>query len=174
MEPGKILNFFMRTFQFIWSVLVMALVGNILADAYSGKNPAVINYDMFVVAFALVSLFYLWPVTIIESWTIHPVLPFILDLLNAIFSFAAAVAMSAELNVHSCHNHAYLDSNKITRGAKNKTERCQEAQASTAFLWFLWAAFTVSAVITGLGMRGFGTVRSTRGVRRSGPAMSQV
>lgn len=66
----------------------------------------------------------------------------------------------------------YLRRNSITNGAPNKHQRCQEAQASTAFLWFGFIAFAVSLVFSGLGSRGGANTRPS-GIRR-GPAMSQV
>ena len=78
----------------------MALVGNIIAEAFAG-NPSLINYDMFVAVFSMLSLFYLFAATWNESFSIHPILPVALDLLNTLFFFCAAVAMAAELGAHS-------------------------------------------------------------------------
>ncbi|KAH0064026.1 hypothetical protein KCU90_g23492, partial [Aureobasidium melanogenum] len=75
---AKIINLTMRGFQFIWALLIMALVGNMIATAYSG-NPSIVNYDMFVSVFAMLSLFYLIPASIKESFMIHPLLVVGLD-----------------------------------------------------------------------------------------------
>ena len=54
-------------------------------------------------------------------------------------------------------------------------KRCQEAQAVTAFLWFGFAAFAVSSVLSGLESKGSGSMRGGMGgIRRGGPSMSQV
>lgn len=68
--------------------------------------------------------------------------------------------MAVALRVHSCGNIAYIMMNKIISGS---TQRCHEAQALTAFLWFGtfgsfrfrliragFAAYLVSAVLTGV------------------------
>lgn len=81
----------------------MALIGNMIATAYSG-NPSIVNYSMFVSVFSMLSLFYLIPATIKESFMGHPFLMVALDALNAIFYFCGAVAMAAYLHVHSCSN----------------------------------------------------------------------
>ena len=65
-----------------------------------------------------------------------------------------------------------MSSNKVMRGASNQSGACREAQACDAFLWFGWAAFVGTTVLTGLQMTG-GTSSARPGVRR-GPAMSQV
>ena len=81
----------------------MALTGNIIADAIAG-NPSSINYTMFVAVFSMLSLFYLFLVAFKEDFAVHPLIPVILDALNTLFFFAAAVALAARLHVHSCSN----------------------------------------------------------------------
>ncbi|KAL1590112.1 hypothetical protein WHR41_01220 [Cladosporium halotolerans] len=157
----------LRGLQFLWILLCMALIGNMLAIS---SGPSVINYDMFVAVFCMLSLFYLILVSVKESFTIHPAFPLTLDILCTIFTLIAGIATAAYLNVHSCSNQDYLDSNIITRGSGS---RCREAQASTAFFWFAFAAFLASTVMSGLATRGGANVRPG-GIRRSGPAMSQV
>jgi len=150
----------------------MALVGNMIASAFAG-NPSVINYDMFVAVFAMLSLIYLFAVAWNDNFTFHPILPLTLDVLNTLFFFCAAVAMAAKLGAHSCSNSAYTHSNHITNGSHDTAGRCREAQASTAFLWFGFASFAASTVFSLLGARG-GTVNLRGGIRRGGPSMSQV
>lgn len=66
----------------------------------------------------------------------------------------------------------YINTNFITNGSPDKTKRCREAQASDAFLWFGFAAFAASAVLSFLQNKG-ANMRPAGGIRR-GPAMSQV
>jgi hypothetical protein len=80
----------------------MALVGNMIA---MGADPAVVNYTMFCAVIAMLALFFLIPAAIKESWAVMPAIPFALDVLIVIFWFCAAVAMAAELGVHSCSNN---------------------------------------------------------------------
>ncbi len=80
----------------------MALVGNIIADATAG-NPAIINYDMFVAVFAMLSLFFLIASAFTGVMSGTPI-PLALDILNTLFFFCGAVAMSAQLGVRSCNN----------------------------------------------------------------------
>jgi hypothetical protein len=89
--------------QFFWALLIMALMGNIIATAFSG-NPSIINYDMFAAVFAMLSLFYLIPATLKDSFMIHPIIMIALDVLNTLFFFCGAVATAAKLGVHSCGN----------------------------------------------------------------------
>lgn len=81
----------------------MALVGNMIASAFAG-NPSLINYDMFVAVFGMLSLFYLIAIAFNDSFTGHSIVPVALDTLNVLFFFCAAVAMAAELGAHSCSN----------------------------------------------------------------------
>jgi len=169
---SRVLNLGLRGFEWLMTILLMALIGNIIATAFSG-NPSLINYDMFVAVFAFLSLIYLTLITVNDSFVGHGALPLILDVLNVLFWFCGAVAMAAELGVHSCGNKHYTHTNHITDGSYNTGRRCHEAQASTAFLWFGFAAFVASAVFSGVGARGV-NLRSGGGIRKGGPAMSQV
>jgi len=152
----------------------MALIGNVIAMAFNG-NPSLINYDMFVAVFAMLSLFYLLLTAFNESFTGHPIFPVVVDLLNVLFLFVAAVATAAELHVHSCSNDAYTLRNHLTNGAHDRKGRCQELQAATAFFWFTFALWAVSLAFSLMGARGGGV--NLRGPLRSKggrPAMSQV
>jgi hypothetical protein len=80
----------------------MALVGNMIATAYSG-NSAMVNYDMFVAIFGMLSLLYLLPTSFLDSYSV-PMVNIALDALNVLFWFCAAVATAAYLGVHSCNN----------------------------------------------------------------------
>ena len=87
--------------QFLWTLLTLALIGNMIAIK---SGPSVINYDMFVSVFAMLSLLYLIPASIKDSLAIHPIFPLVLDVLCTLFTFIAAVATPAYLHVHSCNN----------------------------------------------------------------------
>lgn len=80
----------------------MAIVGNMVAEAHN--SPSVVNYSLFCSVFGMLSLFYLLPATIWENFSISPWFPLILDILNTIFWFCGAVALAADLGVHSCSN----------------------------------------------------------------------
>lgn len=160
----------LRGWQFICSLIVMALIGNMIATAFAG-NSSMVNYDMFVAVFGMLSLLYLLPTSFLSGYSI-PIVNIGLDALNAIFWFCGAVATAAYLHVHSCSNRAYTTTNHITNGSPNTEKRCREAQASTAFLWFGWAAWMATLVLSVLAGRGNANLRG--GVRRGGPAMSQV
>jgi len=167
---SRVINLGLRGLQFLWTLLVMALVGNMIATAFSG-NPSSVNYTIFVSVFSMLSLFYLIPTALKPDFSFHPLLAVVLDLLNTLFFFCAAVALAAFLGVHSCSNDSYTRSNHITNGSVDSEKRCREAQASTAFLFFGFAAYLASLFFSIMESRG--TNVNMRGIRR-GPAMSQV
>ncbi|KAG5287213.1 non-classical export protein, conidia-enriched transcript [Histoplasma ohiense] len=167
-------NLALRVPQFIFTVIIMALVGNMVADAFHG-SASTVNYILFVSAFSMLSLFYLFAAGVSEACLIHPGFMFLVDLLNTIFIFCGAIAMPAKLRVHSCRNVMYTVTNSITRGSLRPEKRCREAQAVTAFLWFLWVVFLISTILSGLSMRGtLAEMHGPRPGRRSRPSMSQV
>lgn len=168
---SKALNMGLRSWQLFCSVIIVALVGNMIATAFAG-NSSMVNYDMFVGVFGLLSLLYLLPTTFLDSYSM-PIANIALDALNVIFWFCAAVATAAYLGVHSCSNRSYTTTNHITNGSPNTEKRCREAQASTAFLWFGWAAWVASLAFSVMGGSSSG-VNMRGGIRRGGPSMSQV
>lgn len=81
----------------------MALIGNMIATAFAG-NPSIVNYDMFVAVFGMLSLLYLIPATVKPEFSFHPMLMVGLDVLNALFFVIGGIATAAYLGVHSCGN----------------------------------------------------------------------
>jgi len=167
----SLLQITLRTIQFVFNIILMALVGNALASIFTG-SPASINYAMFVSAFAWIVILYGFAAAFIESVAI-PLVLIVLDGLATVFSLVGGIVLAARLTVHSCSNKSYLTSNNLTRDSDHQTKTCRELQASTAFLWFLFASFGVSLVVDFLNSRGSFSSARAGGVRR-GPAMSQV
>ncbi|KAF1812325.1 hypothetical protein P152DRAFT_436494 [Eremomyces bilateralis CBS 781.70] len=157
----------LRGLQFLWTILIMSLIGNMLAHK---GNHSVVNYDMFVAAFAMLSLLYLIPSAIKENLTVHPALNIVLDVLNTIFFFCGGVATASYLRVHSCSDRHYLDHNSVSVGSEKV---CREGQASTAFLWFGFACWAASIFFSFMSGRGSANLRGPSS-RRGGPSMSQV
>merc|ERR1711982_17526 len=91
---SRVINLGLRGLQFLWTLLVMALVGNMIATAFSG-NPSSVNYTIFVSVSSMLSLFYLIPTALKPDFSFHPLLAVVLDLLNTLFFFCAAVALAA-------------------------------------------------------------------------------
>jgi len=142
----------LRALQFLWTLLITALIGNVIAEAFAG-NAATINYSIFVAVFSWLVLFYGLAASFMESLAI-PIVLLVLDGLAALFTLAAGIALAAGLDVHSCSNKSYVRSNHLTNGSGNPSKRCRELQASTAFFWFLFATYIASLVMSALGSRG--------------------
>ena len=81
-------------------VIVLGLVAKMITEAFAG-NPSIINYDMFVAVFALASLIFLLASAVTGILASTPI-PLILDVLITLLLFCGAVAMAAQLGVHSC------------------------------------------------------------------------
>jgi hypothetical protein len=105
--------------QFLWTLLIMALVGNMIHDALGG-NPSIVNYDMFAAVFSMLSLFYLVPVAIKEEFAFHPLIAIVLDFFNTLFFLCGAIAMAGYLGVHSCGNQVSFIPDKTTIVTKLK------------------------------------------------------
>ncbi|KAK2747963.1 hypothetical protein FQN57_001554 [Myotisia sp. PD_48] len=173
MASFRVANMVLRVCQLVFAVIVMGLIGNMIDDATNGSSSTV-NYNMFVPAFTLLTLFYLIPAGIWDKVMMHPGIVFIIDVMNCIFIFCGAVALPAKQHVHSCTNEDYTSTNSITRGSPFPEKRCREGQAATAFLWFLWFTFLLTSIFSGLAMVDKLKGRPARRRGGSAPTMSQV
>jgi len=158
----------LRALQFFFTLVITALIGNAIHEAVSG-NPSSVNFAMFVAVLSWVALIAGAAAAFVEA--IPGMIIMAIDGIATLFTFIAAVVLSAKLGVHSCSNQGYLLHNNLTNGSHNMGKRCHELQASTAFYWFLFATF-VASLVMGFLNRGSGV--NIRGIGRRGPSMSQV
>jgi len=168
---SRALKLGLRGFQIFCAVIVLALTGAIVA-ATPGPDPAIVNFDLFVAVFAMLSLIYLCLATWNPNFEFHPAIMLLLDGLNVLWFFCGAVATAAILGVRSCSSEDYLKNNQITKGGPNRSNRCRESQASTAFLFFGFFAFVANFVLTFLDSRGRVNLRGAGST--SSPSMTQV
>lgn len=73
---------------------------------------------------------------------------------------------------------SYTLNNEITNGSHDPAKRCREAQASVAFLWFGWAGYMASVIVS-IFMSRASTVNMRgrtggAGGGRQRPSMAQV
>jgi predicted neutral ceramidase superfamily lipid hydrolase len=90
----------LRASQFIWTLLITALIGNVIAEAFSG-NPSSVNYAIFVAVFSWIVLLIGIVAAVMDS---ENIILIALDTLAVIFTFVAGVVLAAKLHVHSCGN----------------------------------------------------------------------
>ncbi|KAL7816498.1 putative non-classical export protein Nce102 [Trichoderma aethiopicum] len=167
----------LRGIALVWTLLITALIGNVIASNVNG-HMVTVNFTMFVAALSWVALLYGLFAIFIESIAIPSAL-LILDGLATLFTFICAIVLAAELRAPNCGNISgqHLPSHWIGFGSHHDERRCREIQASTAFMWFLWACFSLILFVTWRDARssGFtGSMRTSRSSRSSRPAMSQV
>ncbi len=92
----------LRLIQFLWTLLITALIGNVIADAFGG-NPSAINYAMFVAVYCWLVLLYGLAAAFMESLLI-PIALLVGDGLAVLFTFIAGVVLAAKLGAHNCNN----------------------------------------------------------------------
>jgi len=173
---SKIPHFGLRGLQFLLTLLILALAGNMVAIAIGG-SPSIINYCVFVAVLSMLTLIYQFVALSSEGLMLHPMLPALLDGLNVLFFLIGGIALAAELPPQSCGNSSFTSTNNVTSGSYNPTQRCHEGQAVCAFLWFGFAAYAAALALDLMG--GSGSTANLRGgmggIRRGGgPSMSQV
>lgn len=160
----------LRALQLLWTLLVTALIGNVIASNHTGHEAA-INFSMFVAVLSWLAALYGLVASVIESIAI-PVALMALDGLATLFTFIAGVVLAAKLKATNCGGD--LDAKKLGSGwigfgSSDDEKRCREIQASTVFFWFLFATFIAGLFFTFMSFR-----RAGGSIRSSGPHMSQV
>lgn len=117
----SVVQVILRGSQFLWTLLTTALIGNVIASAFSG-NPSSINYAIFVSVFSWIVLLYGMAAAFVESLAM-PIVLGAMDLLATIFTFIAGVVLAAGLNVHSCNNRVSYQMHISSVTATNKSSR---------------------------------------------------
>lgn len=80
----------------------MALIGNVIADAYAG-NPSSINYAIFVTIIDMLVVLAGFAISFMDISAAGIIIA-VGDILAALFTFIAGVVLAAKLRVHSCNN----------------------------------------------------------------------
>ncbi|KAI1476760.1 hypothetical protein K445DRAFT_74426 [Daldinia sp. EC12] len=155
----------LRIVEFILVLLITALVGNVIASNISGSESA-INFIMFVCALSWLAILYGLVSHFVAAIAI-PIVALALDSAAVLFTFIGAIVFSAKLQAVNCSNVGRKPSDYIAFGSNDNEKRCREIQASTVFLWFLFASLAASLFFVLRELRrGGGSVR--------GPSMSQI
>ena len=186
----EIVNSAIRAFQFLWTLLLTALIGNVIASNHNGPMGS-INLAMFTAVLSWLALIYGLVASFVSSLAM-PLAMMVLDGLATLFTFITAVVLAARLGapncshivsspfVHRLHPRSFETNyddllvqggragDYIAYGSADNTKRCREIQASDVFLWFLFATFIASLFFSFKAFRGMG------GGSHRGPSMSQV
>jgi hypothetical protein len=160
----------LRAVQLLFIIILTGLIGNIIATNINAASTATaaINFSMFVVVLSWLAALLGLVAGMVERISLPVIALLGADALATLFTFISAVVLAAKLTAVNCANTSGQPANWIAYGSANDGKRCREVQASTAFMWFLFATFAAALVLSFLGFRrGGGSVRS-------GPTMSQV
>ncbi|KAG5922782.1 hypothetical protein E4U42_005332 [Claviceps africana] len=157
----------------LWTLLITALIGNVIATNINASSSAMaaVNFTMFVAALSwVVHLYGLASVFVTSLAAAIVLVP--LDVLLTVFTFIDAIVLAAKLRAPNCghYNPFSLPAGWIAYGSADTEKRCREIQASTAFMWFLFATSAAALFFTVKQARG-GLGGSTRTGR---PNMSQT
>lgn len=150
----------LRILQLLWIIILTALLGNIIATAHNNAlvSNAAVNFSLFVTVLAWLATLYGLALAFVTSLAV-PIVVLAVDAAVVLFSFISAVVLAALLRSRNCADE--------DGGALEK--KCRELQASTAFMWFLFASFLGSLALAALAFR-----RGGGGSTRTGPSMKQV
>ena len=166
------ISLILRGFQLFCCLIITALVGNVIATNVNaaGSAEAAVNFAMFVAVLSWLAAI----VGIAGSFVSalgNGMVRLLVDVVASLFTFIGAVVLAAKLRVPNCADldRKALGDAYIAFGSLDDQKRCRELQASTVFMWFLFAAFVATMVFSFLSSR-----RGMGGSVRSGPSMAQV
>lgn len=102
----------LRGWTFLFTLLTLALVGNAIADAFSG-NPSSVNFAIFVSTWSMLVLLYGVGAAFVDSLAI-PVALMALDAISTLLTFIAGVVLAAKLGVHSCGHQVHIQASPLS------------------------------------------------------------
>lgn len=137
-------NTILRAANFVFLIIALGLTGSLAGTTVTQSNLQV-NFGIFASVFGLLTSSFYGVLAFFFDAFAWPIILATFDLLNTLFTFAAATAIADAIHVHSCSNRDYLDDNRVCQGSK---ARCHKAQASTAFLYFSFFVFLTSSVLS--------------------------
>ncbi|CCC70840.1 hypothetical protein NCAS_0F03560 [Naumovozyma castellii] len=158
----------LRFFNGIFLVLAIAFISTLLSTQNHGSSR--VNYCMFAAAFGLLTdSFFGMAANLIDFLSSWPIILFVFDFLNFVFTFTAGTVLAVGIRCHSCNNRRYLESNKIIQGSGI---RCRVSQAAVAFFYFAAFVFLAKMIMSAISMASNGAFGSgsfmSRRKRRSG------
>ncbi|OAA68186.1 MARVEL-like domain protein [Niveomyces insectorum RCEF 264] len=181
----EVVQTILRLIQLLWIIILLGLLGNVIASNRNG-HMASINYALFSVVLATVTVLWGLGTSLFSALAGGPmaIITLALDGLSTLFTFIAGIVLAAKLHAVDCGgNLSHRSSNWIGFGSGNDEKRCRELQASTAFLWFLFACLAATFAMSIMqsmrgGSTGSGVSRrfggSSAGASGGGPHMAQV
>ncbi|KAK2070232.1 hypothetical protein P8C59_004744 [Phyllachora maydis] len=160
----------LRGLQLFWIVILTALIGNVIANNVHAATSAesAINFSMFVIVISWLATLFGLAAAAAEALAI-PIVLLAADGFATLFTFIDAIVLAAKLRAVNCSETVGHDGDWIAYGSHNDEKRCREVQASTVFMWFLFATFVAGMFFTFMSFR-----RTGGSVRTGGPTMSQV
>ncbi|KAK3309136.1 marvel domain-containing protein [Chaetomium strumarium] len=160
----------LRALQLLFIIILTGLIGHVIASNIHAASSATaaINFSMFVIVLSWLAALLGLVAGMVQRITLPLIALLGADLLATLFTLIDAIVLAAKLKAVNCANTGGHSASWIAYGSANDTRRCREVQASTVFMWFLFATFAAALVLSFLGFRRGG------GSIRSGPTMSQV
>ncbi|KAK4246775.1 marvel domain-containing protein [Corynascus novoguineensis] len=160
----------LRAVQLLFIVILTGLIGNIIASNENATSSATaaVNFSMFVVVLSWLATLLGLATGFVERIALPVLVLLAADGLATLFTFIDGVVLAAKLGATNCSDTEDRRAGWIAYGSADDQKRCRQVQASTAFMWFLFATFAAALVLSFLGFRRRG------GSMRSGPTMSQV
>lgn len=141
----------LRIINFIFLVICLGLVSSLINT--QSHHSSRVNFALFAAAYGITTDSLYGVVANFWEPLAWPLILFILDFLNWVFTFTAGTALAVGIRAHSCNNQRYLLTNSITQGSET---RCRSSQAAVAFFYFSMAIFLAKMIMSGIKMSTLG------------------
>ncbi|ESZ95003.1 hypothetical protein SBOR_4623 [Sclerotinia borealis F-4128] len=163
----------LRVLQMLFAAVVLALSAVLIKGYGPGTSWSLISYGSFCGGAALIFAAIGVAACFVEA--LQGIIMLALDGIASFFLLAGGVAYAATIKVGSCSDLIYINDHrnpffpgdhKLYHGNIEKAvledlkTRCQETQASTAFIWFTAACFFGTTAIHFLGHKRGGGAAS--------------
>lgn len=157
----EIIQIGLRALQLLWIIILTSLLGNLIATAHNNAlvTNSAVNFSLFVTVLAWLATLYGLALAFVSSLAI-PIVVLAADALVVLFSFISGIVLAALLRSRNCSSFG---------GQGGLEKKCRELQASTAFMWFLFATFLGTLAFAGMAFK-----RGGGSAVRGGPSMKQV
>ena len=141
-----------------------------MAGQVYGGSPSSTNYAVFLGLYIIIAALTGLASSFLSF--LRGIVTLAIDAFAVLLTFAGGVAYAAQLGTQSCScdkkyelcarlaNNVIINGGVVKGGGDSavgsdvpRVRRCREAQADTAFMWFAFAAFVGSAVLSFLSWR---------------------
>lgn len=126
------LNMIVRSAALLWTFLVTALIGNLIAQ---GERKASLNFTLFVAVLSWIVCLYALASTFVSALG-RTIIMLPLDILLVLFTLIDGIVLGAQIGTVNCGDVKSMEQHGAVFDPIDS--HCRQAQAGAVFIWFIW------------------------------------